>query len=173
MGKEVTSKRRQSPVTTLVAQRLPNPYLIQWERVLRWRSRCAQAVADDAGFDAFDFLFALFGGILQMRDWLTASRRDLQEEVADLFRGSENLALVRDLANGSKHMAITSYTVDGAATIAREYWGQGRSRYVVPRPGGRNVEALVLADSCIRELRDFMAERGLSLETRELDPPTD
>ena len=167
----MTSKRQdRPPVTTLVAQMLPNPYLIQWERVLRWRTRCASAVAHDAGFEAFDFLFALFASVLQMRDWLMASRRDLQEEVAALFRASENLGLARDLANGSKHMVITSCSADGAATIAREYWGQGRFRYVVPRPSGRNVEALALADACIRQLRDFMAQKGLSLDTRELDP---
>jgi hypothetical protein len=29
-------------------------------------------------------------------------------------------------------------------------------RYVVPRPGGRNVEVIALADRCITEIRGFM-----------------
>jgi hypothetical protein len=147
--------------TTLPAQHQARPYLIQWERTLRWRERTAEALAEIGGWESFDYLFALFASLFHMRDWLTASRPDLKAEIEELFHASSNLALVRDLANGAKHMTLHSYSVDGAATVAREYAGQGRTRYVVPRAGGRNVEALQLADACIAELRSFMNDRGL------------
>jgi hypothetical protein len=152
---------RRRPETTLPAQRHPRPYVIQWERTLRWRERTARSIAGGGGLETFDFLFALFVSIFQMRDWISASRRDLERDVVTLFRDSADLALIRDLANGSKHMETRWYTVDGAATVAREYAGGGKHRYVVPRPGGRNIEGLALADACIEELRGFMVAKDL------------
>jgi hypothetical protein len=162
MGSHVSADRPAQPaMTTLVAQLHPQPYLIQWERVLRWRERTLAVTAEDRGLEAFDYAFALFTSIFQRRDWIRASRRDLEDDVTRLFRDSSDLALVRDLANGSKHMEVTSYSDDGAATIAREYAGRGEHRYVVPRPGGRNVEAVALADRCVAEIRSFMEAREL------------
>lgn len=135
--------------------------MIQWERMLRWRDRTAHSIARGGGLETFDFLFALFVSIFQMRDWISASRRDLESDLNQVFRDSQNLALVRDVANGSKHMETTQYSVDGAATVAQEYAGGGEHRYVVPRPGGRNIEGMALADACIDELRSFMNARNL------------
>ncbi len=123
--------------------------------------RSAEAVACGSTQEAFDFLFALFTGIFQMRDWISASCLELNGDVSVLFRASAELALVRDLANGSKHMTLGHYSVDGAATVAREYAGGGMSRFTVPRPGGRNIEAMRLADTAIAEVRAFMEAKGL------------
>lgn len=148
-----------TPMTTLPAQFAKRPYMIQWERVLRWRTRASDAMTRDD--DGFDFLLVLFANVFQMRDWLGASRPDLRSDVLALFRGSTNLGLARDLTNGGKHMTLTEYSVEGAASILREYAGAGRSRYVVPLAGGRNVEALLLADACIAEVRTFMERHDL------------
>jgi hypothetical protein len=146
---------------TLPAGLFREPHLIQWERILRWRKRTITLDDHADPMDGLDFFLALFANVFQMQDWLAKSRRDLSAEVYALFTQSANLLLVRDLTNGTKHMETTSYKVDGAATVAREYAGDGEYRYVVPRPGGRNVDAGVLADACIRELRGFMKEKGL------------
>lgn len=146
------------PETTLPAQHHSRPYLIQWERTLRWRQRVA---ATGDGPDTFDFLFALFMSIFHMRDWIAASRRDLEKNVATLFSSSANLSLARDVANSVKHMETTQYRVDGAATVAREYAGSGQHRYVLPRPGGGNLECLALADKCIAEIQDFLQTNDL------------
>ena len=119
------------------------------------------AVRHEDGRDAFDFTLALFMNVLAMRDWLIASKPDLEAPATALFRRSSNLALVRDAANGAKHMDITAYAVDGASTVAREYVGLGECRYVVPRSGQSNREVLELADASIGELRAFMDEHGL------------
>jgi hypothetical protein len=162
-GRSEMQKPRSAkdPETTLFAQRHPRAYLIQWERTLRWRRRSADAVAHDDPQEAFDFLFALFTNILHVRDWIVAARRDLEEDVLAFYRGSPQLALIRDIANGSKHMTLTAYSVDGAATVARAYAGNGRSRFVILRPGGRNVDAIQLADAAILEIRDLMQTKGL------------
>lgn len=86
--------------------------------------------------EAFDFLFALFASVLQMRDWITASRPELTDDILALYRESPDLAIIRDVANGAKHMTLNDYSVDGAATVAREYVGDGEARCVVPSPGG-------------------------------------
>ena len=136
-------------------------WVFSGQRVLRWRDRTAVAVASDSGSDAFDFLFALFANVFQMRDWIRASRRDLENDVMALFRDTANLCLVRDLTNGSKYMEVASYSIDGAATVAREYVGGDENRYVVPIPGGRNLEGMLLADGCIAEIRSFMEAKSL------------
>lgn len=150
---------KQPPVTTIEAWFHTSPYLIQWERLLRWRERVNGSMT--TRHDSLDFLLVLFANIFQMRDWIKASRPDLRADVGALFRDSENLGLARDLTNGSKHMTLTSYSVEGAASVAREHAGAGQVRYIVPRAGGRNVEALPLADACIAEIREFMEKQRL------------
>jgi len=140
VGRFMSAGRGRAPkVTTLVAQAHPRPYRIQWERVLRWRKRTGAAIAvDDC---PLDFLLVLFTNVLHMHDWLATSKPELKNDVSALFSNSPNLGVARDLANGSKHMVLSSYSIDGAATVAREYAGAGGSRYVVPRPGGANMDA--------------------------------
>jgi hypothetical protein len=57
-------------------------------------------------------------------------------------------------------MVLTHYSVDGAASVLREYDPRA-TRLVVPRPGGRNLNALPLADRCIAQVRDFMRLHAL------------
>lgn len=152
------SRRQKSPVTTMAAWHHRRPYMIQWERLLRWRDRSDLAIKNDE--HSFDVLLALFANILQMRDWLRASRPDLESEIDSLFQNSKDLALARDVANGAKHMILTKYSIDGAASVSREYDPRG-IRHVVPRPGGRNLDALPLADRCIAQIRCFMQSHAL------------
>ncbi len=42
-----------------------------------------------------------------MRDWLKASRPDLESGVNVPFRSSNDLAIARDIAKGGKHMVLT------------------------------------------------------------------
>lgn len=153
--------RQRPPVTTLPAQLHKHPYLIGWERTLRWRARAGKAIAHRADENAFDFLFALFLSIFHTRDWIVASRPDLSVEISTLYRGSPALGLVRDVANGAKRMETSRYRIDGAASVAREYAGRGQHRFVIPRPGGRNLDCIVLADECIAEIKGFLAANGL------------
>lgn len=144
---------RPSAARTLQAWSHPAAHLIQWERVLRWRQRTVAALARDT--EPIDFLLVLFTNIFQMRDWMAASMPTWHADVANLFTSAE-LALARDLANGSKHMVVTSPSIDASAGVAREYAGQGEIKHVVPRPGGQNTEALPLADACIAQIADFL-----------------
>lgn len=154
----IVSRKAKQPVTTMPAWFHERPYLIQWERLLRWRERAEIAIKDDE--HSFDVLLVLFANVLQMRDWLEASSTELGSEVDQLFRSSSDLALARDVANGAKHMVLTQYSVDGAASVLREYDPRG-IRHVVPRPGGRNLDALPLADRCIGQIRDFLQLHAL------------
>jgi hypothetical protein len=154
-------KPKRAPETTLVAQRHGKPYLIQWERTLRWQRRSVEVVARGDTQEVFDFLFVLFTSVLQMRDWIARSRPELEDDIEALFRDSSYLPLVRDIANGSKHMVLTRASVDGAATIAREYAGNNQSRFVIPRPGGGNREALPFAHAAIAEIEGFMQAHEL------------
>jgi hypothetical protein len=148
----------REPAVTLPTASHSRPYLIQWERTLRWRRRVEAAEEND---HPVDFFLVLFANVFQMRDWLQASKPDLGVAITDCFAASDDLCLLRDIANGHKHMTTTRYKVDGSASVAREYAGAGRVRYVVPGPDGANRDALDLADSCINEIRRFMQTNEL------------
>lgn len=145
---------------TLVAQHHPQPFRIQWDRTVRWRDRAAEAIRRGSDHEPYDYLFALFANILQTRDWLRGSHPELSADINSLYRTSPNLGLIRDVANGSKHLDLTHYSIDGAATIAREYSDSG-DRFVVPMSGTQNRDALALADAAMGELRAFMGANDL------------
>jgi hypothetical protein len=88
----------QRPQVTLHAQRHPRPYMIQWERTLRWRERVAESITHGGGSETFDFLLALFASLFHMRDWIIAIRTDLRSDVSALFMSCNDLALARDIA---------------------------------------------------------------------------
>lgn len=148
--------RRKPPMITMPAWFDTAPHLIQWERLLRWRNRSEIAIKDDEF--PLDVLLVLFMHILHMRDWLSASQPGLKQKIHSLFQNSEDLSLARDIANGAKHMVVNNYSIDGSASVAREYnpYGPQKISYVIPCSGGPHLDALALADRCIGQIRAFM-----------------
>jgi hypothetical protein len=145
---------------SLTAQLHERPYLLQWARVGRWWERARSVQGHAEPHTGFDFEYALFGSIFDMRDWIAASRPDLKAAVHTLF-GDPDLALVRDVTNGAKHLTLTRYGAVGEATLLREYLGDGNARLVVPIPGGGNVDALELARRATDKIRAFMEAHDL------------
>jgi hypothetical protein len=79
----------------------------QWQRVLRWQQRLHAIVSEhyDDGDAVVDHALALLQNCFSMRDWLSSSLPSKGTEIQNLF-SSPSLRLCRDLANGSKHLAI-------------------------------------------------------------------
>lgn len=147
----------------------PEPHREQWSRVLRWQQRVRVALTPPcaAPNDAMDLCLALFMNIYHLRDWLVATDPTLQAKVASRVHGSRALSLARDLCNGSKHMTLTSASVDARFLTAMEYVPQpvsgqpGPTYRLVMLTDGEKVEMATLAEQCIESWRSFMIAHGL------------
>lgn len=145
------------------------PYIEQWARVLRWRERLRelmrQRMADPN--EAMDFALALFITLYHVGDWIKATDPTLERAVTEHVRRNHALRLARDLANGSKHLTLTTPSVDPHILTAREYAPAPLDR--TPHPGyrlvmlagGENIDMLDLADRCVAAWREFLREHAL------------
>jgi hypothetical protein len=114
-----------------------------------------------------DFCLALFMNLYHLRDWIQATKPELQPLIATYVRESRDLRLARDLCNGSKHLSLNRASVDPRFLTAMEY--QPPSLSGEPTPSYRllmltdseKVELPALADRCIDSWRAFMTAHGL------------
>lgn len=116
-------------------------WLGQYERMLRWHERLVTAF--NAGSpDIEDFSYAFFQNCYHLRDWMRHSGGASPQDLDALFSGSLELQLCRDLCNGTKHLKLTSASVDAMFSTAREY--------SPPAPTG--WRPIVLADTTKHDL---------------------
>lgn len=138
----------------------------------RWHARVRAAANGEPSADEFDFLVVFFVHCFHLRDWLEMSGVVAKVEIADLFKASPELRLCRDIANGFKHMALSSPSVDARFSLVNEYvpknW-PGAYRY----PNGKwticadnsnelhQYGLVELADRCVAIWDDFLQRKGL------------
>lgn len=121
---------------------LPVPAIEQWARVRRWEARVRKLDADPSvsADDLFDYTIALVQNAFAMRDWLKTSLPDRTSEI-DLLFDSPRLGLVRDLANGSKHLTISKPSVDAQHAVLRVHaLGDARGWQLVVLHRGESVD---------------------------------
>jgi hypothetical protein len=138
----------------------PDPIWLQWEQVKRWHARVQEAAPSGDGFDLRDYVIAYMGSLFAMRDWISQARPQLKNEVDQLFEGSQELRVLRDVVNDSKHMALSSRSSNGADSIFSE-WSDEGPVLTVPTTGGPNRRAVELADECYRQMERFVARYSL------------
>jgi hypothetical protein len=131
----------------------------QLARTRRWLARVR--TTQDA-VEATDFLFAFFQSCYSLRDWLPPSFK--RGRVLHLFNTNAELRLCRDLANMTKHRALKGRTGTGRQpSIAREYADEGRGwlggdSWLVVLSRGQKIDALELADRCLRLVQGFVEQ---------------
>jgi hypothetical protein len=143
----------------------------QWARVHR-RLDDVRAVYTGrvGGTDAaVDTVQSFFEAAHHLKDWLgNDPSSGVTKDAGDsLISASPVLQLCADLANGSKHLVLTSArTGDTSTTIARNdvtvFAGTGTSAhrfYVVS--AGTEYDVLQLAEAAVREWTKFLSARGL------------
>jgi len=150
---------------------LGHGWLTQWARVLRRLEDVRAVYTGRAGGTdaAVDTIQSFFEAVHHLKDWL---RNDPASGVTgadgdSLINGSPVLRLCADLANGSKHLRLTSSrTGDTSTTIARNdvavIVGTGTSAhrfYVVS--AGVEYDALDVAEEAVDEWTNFLSGRGL------------
>ncbi|WP_405717273.1 hypothetical protein OG607_00500 [Streptomyces sp. NBC_01537] len=143
----------------------------QWARVGR-RLEDVRAVYQGApgGTDvAVDRVLSFFETVHHLKDWLgnDPASQVTKPHGDKLINDHLVLQLSADLANGSKHLKLTSTrTGDTSTTIARNdvtvFVGTGNSahRFYVAS-GGKEYDALQIAEDAVNEWRRFLSGRGL------------
>jgi hypothetical protein len=147
----------------------------QWNRLLRWQERVRRDRDDwqDSGMGTehfLDELYATFQAIWHLKDWL---RNDPHvtvtgQAIDDWLNSRDSVLLVAaDLANGSKHFALTNPRSGDSHQTRKEIrvWvGQGVQATFYVRDGRSDAEweAVTLADACIAEWRVFFSHEGLT-----------
>jgi hypothetical protein len=109
------------------------------------------------------FALALFFRLYHVGDWIKATDPTLASAVTEHVRRNHALRLARDLANGSKHLTLTSPYVDPHILTAREYAPAPLhpGYRLVMLAGGENIDMLDLADRCVAAWREFLREHAL------------
>jgi hypothetical protein len=120
----------------------------------------------DAAIDAVQSFFEV---VHHLKDWLRNDPASGVTKAAgdSLINGSPVLQLCADLANGSKHLKLTStHTGDFSTTIIRNdvtvFVGTGTSahRFYVASAGAE-YDVLPLAEAAVLEWTKFLSCRGL------------
>lgn len=145
----------------------------QWERIARWRNRVA-AAAD--GFTVpsgepftyepyIDNAMGLMQAIWHLKDWLINDpalgiKRD---EIEKFAHAQDALRIVRDLANGSKHMRIVDPHTDAKIVPGNVDLQVGGSTntievHVLIESDGVTRDAVSIADDGIAAWAPFVAD---------------
>jgi hypothetical protein len=143
----------------------------QWARVHRRLDDVhAVYIRRPGGTDAaIDTVQSFFEAVHHLKDWLgNDPSSGITKAAGDkLISGSPVLQLCADLANGSKHLKLTSSrTGDLSTTIARNdvavFAGTGTSahRFYV-ESAGTEYDVLQLADDAVAEWNKFLSGEGL------------
>lgn len=154
-----------------------SPWEDQYRRVLRWFLRFAETTTSrvhDRESDTYqDDAYAFFVACYHLKDWLkndpasTAAASDVEEFVA----GSSALSLCGDIANGSKHLLLTTPRVDANTRMGkREYkldltpgqWPKISAKYEI-QAAGKTYDAFKLAERCMADWERYLGSIGLSV----------
>jgi hypothetical protein len=119
---------------------------------------------------AVDTVQSFFESVHHLKDWLgnDPSSGVTKADGDSLINGSQVLPLCAGLANGSKHLKLTSSrTGDPSTTITRNdatvFAGTGNSAHrSYVESAGTEYSVLQLAEAAVNEWTSFLSSRGLS-----------
>jgi hypothetical protein len=151
---------------------LGHGWQMQWARVQRRLDDVRAVYTGRAGGTdaAVDTVQSFFEAVHHPKDWLgnDPSSGVTQAAGDSLINAKPVLQLCADLANGSKHLALTkgSRTGDPSTTIARNdvtvfvRTGTSAHRFYVAS-AGKEYDVLQLAEDAVGEWTKFLSGRGL------------
>lgn len=143
----------------------------QWARVQRRLDDVRAVYTGQAGGTdaAIDAVQSFFESVHHLKDWLRndPSSGITKHDGDSLISGSSVLQLCADLANGSKHLKLTSSrTGDFSTTIARNdvtvFAGTGTSAHrFYLESAGTEYDVLQVAEAAVAEWTRFLSSRRL------------
>ncbi|HZR17353.1 MAG TPA: hypothetical protein VFE51_08500 [Verrucomicrobiae bacterium] len=152
-----------------------NQWRDQWERLLRWFARVEaihkKSLRKEIDADDNDVVIAFFQNCNHLRDWLKASRPELESDLNALFRGNFEMRACRNICDGYKHKKLDNPShPDPDFNLYREYDPFGLmdgGQPVRPRvvftdgPDIRKFDLFELAFECMRLWQGFLLRQGL------------
>jgi len=148
-------------------------WIMQWERIERWYSRVleVQQKSEKQELDSYDLdiIIAFFQNAWHLKDWLLASRPDLNSDITNLFHSSYEMGACRDICNGFKHKSFNHPTHDPDFNLYREYdhfeiEGGSPIKYRIAFADGTDVRKFVLFElvtTVYKILQDFLDNEKL------------
>ena len=98
---------------------------MQWDRLNRWHRRVSliqrRSVQKPLTAEDYDDVITFVQNCYHLRDWISASRPALKQQLNDLFKSSFYLRACRDICNGFKHKNLHNASVDDTFSIHRTY----------------------------------------------------
>ena len=129
----------------------------QLKRIHRWHDRVVHA-ANSGSADLEDNVFALFQSCYHLREWLEKTSKLPKSDINSFYRQTKELRLCRDICNGTKHLTITSASVDPGFSIGYEYAPDepnGARMFLI---ADDEYDLLDLASKCVAILDEFTSK---------------
>jgi hypothetical protein len=172
-----------SPRTEVATPTEPGTWQEQYERVWRWLSTLGDTdvgrVHDRISDSYQDEVYAFFQNCYHLKDWLKndPASAGAVSDVEAFISSSPSLSVCADLANGSKHLTLTSHRVDPDAAIGARHYeiGPGSGGIMISvkyevRAGGTTHDAYTLSQQCWDQWQTYLFERGLISGRRTMLP---
>jgi hypothetical protein len=136
----------------------------QYDRMMRWRDRLAEAYRGDDSDAVYDFAYAFFQSCYHLRDWLMSSAAASKKDMDALFDSSIELQLCRDICNSSKHLQYDRPSVDPKPRIGREWdpWAKSWHGWYLYSDQRRPV--LELVQGCVDAWNKYLSDNKLRRE---------
>lgn len=152
-------------------QMLGRGWMDQWRRVHR-RLDSVRTIYSGQAVDlesALDDVQSLFECLHHLKDWLgNDSAINVTKADGDaLISSSQALRVCADIANGAKHLVLTSSrTGDAATSITRNdaivFVGTGTTAYTfVVASGSKELDVLSVGEQAVADWETFLRTRGL------------
>ena len=145
------------------------PFFEQLGRCVRWHRRLEALYKPDETHESYDFVdyyLTLFQNLFACRDWLLGTPGLNPGSVETLFKSPE-LKLIRDIANGMKHLTINDPSIDAEFAMVQEYdpddgveTSAGPVEYVL-LAGGEKHPIRQLASNALSQIHTFAKGNGL------------
>jgi hypothetical protein len=144
----------------------------QYERMKRWRARLGgHTGVEDLRVDDF---YAFFTTCFHLKDWLkhdTSLPECVRADVETYISATFWLKLCADLANGSKHLELSSARIDPKARVATQGpafqpWVFQANAFqtkpiVTVHADGQAWAALTVANHCVEAWDSFLQRKGV------------
>ncbi len=146
----------------------------QWTRIQNRLNDVRAVYAGRAGGTdaALDATLSFFEAVHHLKDWLRNDKSSgiTKDDVEALIKRSPMLKLSADLANGSKHLVLTTArTGDKSTAITRNdanvIIGTGVAHRFYVQSAGAEYDVLQIAESAVGDWEKYLTGEGLLLDS--------
>jgi uncharacterized protein (DUF433 family) len=164
-AKNLRESKRSEPVKTRI---LPDghDWKMQYHRMMRGRERIKKAYP--SMHEYYDAIYHFFQDVLHLRDWLCNDTNLGDEQIRERFNKSQWLMIARDVAEGTKHLRLSTPKAQAKISEAELLLGFGYTthhHHIVygqgPEEEKESISFEDLVCHVIREWQTILSEYNL------------